>query len=174
MRKMFFIVMVMALPCGARAQSTPPIKMGLWRGTTVMTMTGLQLPPETAARLKAMGRTAPGSEPTTTEMESCLTSEKWKEMLTGTQGKENCKYTTTKMDFKGMSADMVCAAESGGAAKGHLEMNFLSPEKVHGTVHMEVTSQRQPQPILMNITVDNTYEGSDCKGISPEDPKVIR
>jgi hypothetical protein len=174
MKKMFFIVMVMALPCVARAQSTPPIKMGLWHGTTVMTMTGLKLPPETSARLKAMGRQGPGSEPTTTEMESCLTSEKWKEMLAGTQAKENCKYTTTKMDSKGISADMACSVESGGTAKGHLEMNFLSSEKVHGTVHMEVTSQRQPQPILMDIMVDNTYEGPDCKGISPEDPKVIR
>jgi len=173
-RKMFFIVMMMALPWGAMAQSAPPIKMGLWHGTTVMTMTGIQLPPETAARLKAMGKQAPGSEPTTTEMESCLTSEKWKEMLAGTQAKENCKYTTTKMDSKGMSADMVCAVESGGTAKGHLEMNFLSSEKVHGTVHMEVTSQRQSQPILINITVDNTYAGADCKGISPEDPKVVR
>jgi hypothetical protein len=174
MKNMLLIAMAMALPCGAMAQSVPPIKMGLWHGTTVMTMTGIQLPPETAARLKAMGRQAPGSEPTTTELESCFTSEKWKEMLAATQGKENCKYTTTKIDSKGVSADMVCSVEDGGTAKGHLEMNFLSSEKVHGTVHMEVPSQRQPQPILMDITVDNIYEGSDCKGISPEDPKVIR
>jgi hypothetical protein len=78
------------------------------------------------------------------------------------------------MDSKGISADMACSVESGGTAKGQLEMNFLSSEKVHGTVHMEVTSQRQPQPILMDITVYNTYEGPHCKGISPEDPKVIR
>jgi hypothetical protein len=166
-------MVVMAAP-GAMVAQSAPIKMGLWHGKSVSTMSGLELPPDVVARLKAMGRPVPGSEPTTTETESCLTPEKWKEMLTKSQDRENCSYSNMKVDSSGMSGDMECATARGGTTKGHMQMNFVSPEKVHGTVHMEVISARRPQPILMDMTIDSTYEGADCKGISPDDPKVIR
>jgi len=173
MKKLLFTITALAaMPCTGVAQSAP-IKMGLWHGKVVSTMTGLQFPPEVVARLKAMGRPVPGSEPTTTETESCLTPEKWKEMLAKTQSRENCHYSNLKVDSSGMSGDMVCASQRGSSAKGHMEMNFVSSEKVHGTVHMEVVSTERPQPILMDMTIDSTYEGADCKGISPDDPKVV-
>jgi hypothetical protein len=43
----------------AQAQTAPPVKMGLWKTTSVMTTSGFQLPPDVAARMKAMGR-SPG------------------------------------------------------------------------------------------------------------------
>ncbi|HEX2918051.1 MAG TPA: DUF3617 domain-containing protein, partial [Edaphobacter sp.] len=150
-----------------------PIKRGLWHGKAVSTMTGLELPPDVVARLKAMGRPVPGSEPTTTETESCLTPEKWKEMLAKTQNRENCSYSNIRVDSSGMSGDMECTTGRGGTSRGHLQMNFVSPEKVHGTVHMEATSAQRPQPIVVDMTIDSTYEGADCKGISPDEPKVI-
>ena len=72
-----------------------------------------------------------------------------------------------------MSADLVCTSERGGSGKGHMQVNFLSSEKVHGTMHMEMITQRQPQPIVMDMTFDSTYQGADCKGVSPDSPKVI-
>jgi len=54
-----------------------------------------------------------------------------------------------------------------------MEMSFVSTEKVHGTMHMEIVSERQPQPIVMDMTIDNTYQGADCKGVSPDTPKMI-
>jgi hypothetical protein len=158
---------------GTAVAQPAPIKMGLWHGKVVSTMSGLELPPDVVARLKAMGRPVPGSAPTTTETESCLTPEKWKEMLTKSQDRENCRYDNLKVDSSGMSGDMECTTAR-GTTKGHMQMNFVSPEKVHGTVHMEVTSARRPQPVLMDMTIDSTYEGADCKGISPDEPKVIR
>jgi hypothetical protein len=158
---------------GTAIAQSAPIKMGLWHGKAVSTMTGLELPPDVVARLKAMGRPVPGSEPTTTETESCLTPEKWKEMLAKSQERENCSYKNLKVDSSGMSGDLECTTARGGTTKGHLQMNFLSSEKVHGTVHMEVISAQRPQPILMDMTIDSSYEGTDCKGISPDEPKVI-
>jgi hypothetical protein len=38
---------------------------------------------------------------------------------------------------------------------------------------MEMMTQRQPEPIVIDMTFDSTYQGSDCKGISPDTPKVI-
>jgi hypothetical protein len=164
---------VMMTPCVAQAPSTPPIKMGLWQGTTVSKMTGLQVPPEVAEKMKAMGHPVPGAEPRTMETQSCLTPEKWKEMFTKQQERENCKIENLKQDSSGMSADMVCNSERGGSGKGHMEVNFISSEKVRGTIHMEMVTQRQPEPIVMDMTFDSTYQGSDCKGISPDTPKVI-
>jgi hypothetical protein len=147
--------------------------MGLWQGTTVTKMTGLILPPDVVAKMKEMGRPVPGAEPRTMEMQSCLTPEKWKEMLSKAQSNESCKVTNLKQDSSGMSADVTCESARGGGGKGHLEMNFLSTEKVHGTMHMEMMTGRQPQPIVMDMTIDSVYQGADCKGVSPDTPKMI-
>lgn len=162
-----------AVSCWAQAPA-PPVKMGLWHGTTVTKMTGLQLPPEVVERMKQMGRSVPGSEPKTIETESCLTPEKWKEMFTKlNEDREDCKIENLKQDSSSMSADIVCNMQRGGNGKGHIQVNFLSSEKAHGTMHMEMVTQRQPQPIVIDTTFDSTYQGSDCKGVSPDDPKVI-
>ncbi|WP_035347279.1 DUF3617 domain-containing protein [Edaphobacter aggregans] len=170
----FAMTAVMMAPCVAQAPSAPPVKMGLWSGTTVTKLTGLQLPPEVLEKLKAMGKPVPGSEPRTIETESCLTAEKWKEMFTKLQqDREGCKVENLKQDSSSMSADMVCDSVRGGTGKGHVQVNFLSTEKVHGTMHMEMMAQSQPQPIVVDVTFDNTYQGADCKGISPDTPKMI-
>jgi hypothetical protein len=67
---------------------------------------------------------------------------------------------------------MACQT-SAGSSTGHVQMNFLSTEKVHGTMHVEAVTSRQAQPIIMDMIIDSTYAGADCKGISPDTPKVI-
>ncbi len=172
MKKIFCSMSLIAAACVAQAPA-PPVKMGLWQGTIVTRMSGLQLPPEVAERMRQMGRLVPGSEPKTIETQSCLTAEKWKEMFAKPPETESCKVENLKQDAGGMSADIVCASPSGGGGKGHVEMNFLSSEKVHGTMHMEITPSRQPQPIVMDTTYDSTYQGADCKGVSPDTPKIM-
>src|ERR1700754_3404758 len=103
----FAMTAVVMAPCVAQAPSTPPVKMGLWQGTTVSKMTGLQLPPEVAEKMKAMGRPVPGAEPRTIETQSCLTPEKWKDMFTKlNEDREDCKIMNLKQDTSRMSADM--------------------------------------------------------------------
>jgi Protein of unknown function (DUF3617) len=149
--------------------------MGLWESTIVTKMTGLQIPPDVAERLKAMGRPVPGAEPRTIVTQSCLTPEKWQEMFTRSQQqRENCKLTNLKQDSSQMSADMECDPPGGGSAKGHIQINFVSQEKVHGISHIEAVSDRQPQPIVLDTTFDSTFQGSDCKNISPDSPKIVR
>lgn len=168
---------LLACCTAALAQQAPPVRMGLWDSTHVTTMTGLQLPPGVAEKLKAMGRPVPGAEPTRVESQSCLTPEKWKEMLTRTNDQRSCTLTNLQQSSSGMSADITCTPSSSGrgsaTAHGHMQMNFVSPEKVHGTVHTEVVRAENPQPIVMDMTVDSTWQGADCKGISPDTPKVI-
>ena len=59
------------------------------------------------------------------------------------------------------------------SSKGHIEAAFESQEKINGKVHMEITTARQPQPIVMDMTFESLYQGSDCKGISPDSPKIL-
>ncbi|HEU4636565.1 MAG TPA: DUF3617 domain-containing protein [Edaphobacter sp.] len=172
MKTLAWLLAAVSIPAAAVAQSAP-IKMGLWHGKTVSTIKGLELPPDVVARLKAMGRPVPGGEPTTTETESCLTPEKWREMLAGPRAHENCSYSNMKSDSSGMSGDVECTSGRGDVSKGHIQMNFVSSEKVQGTMHVETTSARRPQPMLIDMTIDSTYEGADCKGISPDSPKVV-
>jgi hypothetical protein len=61
-----------------------------------------------------------------------------------------------------------------GSSKGHVDATFASQEKMNGKMHMEITTARQPQPIVMDGTFESVYQGADCKGISPDSPKIVR
>jgi len=146
--------------------------MGLWETTTVSKVSGFQVPPEVAERMKAMGRSIAGSEPRTTLLQGCLTPEKWKEGIARAQQNQDCQMKNLKQDSSGMSGDIDCKSER-GSSTGHMQFTFISPEKTHGTIHMEIVTERQPQPIVMDIALDSVYQGSDCKGISPDSAKIV-
>ena len=177
MKRELCLAAVMVAGLGAmRAQDAPvppAVKMGLWQNTATNTMTGLQIPPDVAAKLQAMGKPVPGSTPRTIVTQSCLTPDKWQKSFADMQQNKNCQFTNVHQSAKGMSGDMVCTTP-GGASKGHLEASFASLEKMNGKMHMEVTTARQSQPIVMDMTFESVYQGEDCKGISPDSPKIIQ
>ena len=103
---------------GAQDAPVPPaVKMGLWQNTATNTMTGLQIPPDVAAKLQAMGKPVPGSTPRTIVTQSCLTPDKWQKSFADMQQNKNCQFTNVHQSAKGMSGDMVCTTP-GGASKG--------------------------------------------------------
>ena len=154
------------------AQQAPPVKMGLWQTTSTSTMTGFQLPPGVAEKMKQMGREVPGATPTTTTIQSCVTKEKWDEAFARPQQRENCTSNFTKRDATGITGTIACQTPR-GSSKGTVNVTFAGDEKAHGTMHLETVTERQPQPIIMDITYDSVYQGSDCKGIQPGDAKVV-
>ena len=176
MRKEIYLavaVLAGSMKVGAQDTPTPPaVKMGLWQNTATNTMTGLQLPPDVVAKLQAMGRPVPGSAPRTIVTQSCVTPETWQKSFTDMQQNKNCQFTNVHQSATGMSGDMVCTT-SDGSSKGHLDAKFASQEKMNGKMHMEITTARQSQPIVMDVTFDSVYQGADCKGVSPDSPKVI-
>jgi hypothetical protein len=177
MKREFCLAMaVLAGAVGVLAQDVlapPAVKMGLWQNTSTNTMTGIQLPPDVVAKMQAMGRPVPGMTPTTTVTQSCLTPEKWQKSFGNMQQSKDCQFTNVHQSASGMSADMVCVTE-GRTSKGHIEATFESQEKASGKVHLEVATARQPQPIVMNMTFESAYQGADCKGISPDSPKIVQ
>jgi hypothetical protein len=60
-----------------------------------------------------------------------------------------------------------------GSSKGHIVATYSGQEKVNGKVHMEVAAESQTEPIVMDLSFESVYQGSDCKGISPDSPKVV-
>ena len=174
-KELCFTVVMLALPGVALAQtSTPPVKMGLWQTTNVSTMTGFQIPPEVAARLQAMGRQVPTGQPHTTITQSCLTPEKWQKMFSDMQQSKECQFSNQHQTSTGFSSDMACKSSDGRHnSTGHMEVNFVSAEKMQGKVHAEVVSESQPKPIVMDMTFDSAYQGEDCKGISPDSGKIV-
>lgn len=176
MRTSLFLA-VLAIPAVMAAQPTsaPPIKMGLWQNTNVVSVKGLHIPPDVAARLKAMGRPVPTEEPRTVVVDSCITPEKWKEMFSNMQQGKNCKYSNLHQDSSGISTDIACSSEDGKrTTAGHFDLRVLSQEKTHGQGKMTSMLPSQPNPIIVDMTIDGVYLGSDCKGISPDSPKVVQ
>ena len=172
LRSLCLLPLVVTLAAAAQTQTTPPIKMGLWKTSSTITTSGFQLPPEVAARMKASGRD-PG-QPRTVNTLSCLTAEKWKKVFDPTQHDQHCQFTNQQQSSSSMSADMACSSGAGAHnATGHMAMTFDSTEKMHGKFHMEVNSQSQPHPILIDNTFTGVYQGSDCQGISPDTPKLL-
>jgi hypothetical protein len=155
--------------------SEPPVKMGLWQTKVTSTMTGFQIPPDVAARLKAMGRPVPGAEPQTVVSQSCLTPGKWKEMFSHMQRNHDCQFTNEHQSSTGMSADMACKSSDGRTSStGHIAVSFTSSEKMTGKVHAETVRQSQPQPIVMDMSFESAYQGKNCQGISPDSPKIVQ
>jgi Protein of unknown function (DUF3617) len=169
---LYTLVSLTALSVVSHAQSAPPVKMGLWQSTVVSTMTGIQLPPDVIEKMKAAGRPIPGSTPQTTVTQSCLTPEKWNQAWQHAQQRGDCQNTNLKQDASGMSVDIACKTER-GASTGHMQISFVSAEKVHGTTHLQMASGRSPQPIVMDFIIDSVFQGADCKGISPDDARVV-
>ena len=175
-RELCLVMVVLTGSVAALAQDviTPPaVKMGLWQNNITNTMSGLQLPPDVLAKLQAAGRPVPGAAPRTFVTQSCMTADSWQKSFTDMQLKQNCQFTNVHQSAAAMSGDMSCTSADGTSSKGHMEATFASQEKMNGKVHMEISTARQSQPILMDMTFESVYQGADCKGISPDSPKIV-
>lgn len=161
---------VTAPPPSSALLAPPPIKMGLWKTTTTSAIAGLQIPPEVAAKMQAMGRSF--GQPQTVNTLSCITPEKWKQIFNH-QRDQNCQLSNQQQSSSGMSADITCTSSRGPETTGHIDMTFDSDSQMHGKMHMTVNTQSQPQPMNIDTTMQSTYQGADCQGVSPDSPKVV-
>jgi Protein of unknown function (DUF3617) len=177
LKQVFFVVAILGFLGVALAQTVepPPIRMGLWQTTTTSTISGIQIPPDVAARMQAMGRSLPMGQPQTTVTQSCATPEKWKDMFRHLHRQGNCEFNNEHLTSSSLSADLSCKSPNGRySSSGHIDVRFVSEEKVHGKAHVVTVMESQPQPIVSDMSFDSAYQGSDCKDVSPDSAKVIR
>lgn len=159
----------------SHAQSAPPVKMGLWEATIHHTMTGLTLPPEVIARLKAAGRPMPGDD-STTVTQSCLTPAEWKKGFEDARQNSDCTRTNMVENSHQLSFDMTCKTPNRpGSTTGHMEMFFDNPEHTHGTMHMTSTQMNQQgSTVNMTMKIEGHFISSNCGDIKPGEPKILR
>ena len=175
----------------AHAQSSNPIKAGLWE-TTITTNMQMQLPPEVQARIDAMtpqqqammkanmpaGMGGMGSgAPVTTTTHSCSTGQSVQDLMNQAQQKGNqCKLTNQTQTATGMSFDIVCTMQQ-GTAKGHSSFTMVDSDHVNGTTHLtaNMSGGRSGGTTSMNMdsTVAAHYLGSDCGSVAPNSAVVI-
>jgi hypothetical protein len=178
MRKQIISVVAVLGSLGVALAQTvepPPIKMGLWQSTITSTISGIQIPPDVAARMKAMGRPLPTGQPRTMVTQSCATPEKWKDMFRDLRRQGQCQFRNEHLTSSSLTADLACKSPDGSySSSGHIDVSFVSEEKLHGKVHVEMIMESQPQPIVSDMSFDSAYQGADCHGISPDSAKIIR
>lgn len=162
-----------------RAQTgPPPVKMGLWEATVTQTMTGLQLPPGVAEKLKEMGRPAPDA-PKTSVYQTCMTPEQWNKNMSEMQTQnKNCTRTNVVENSHKTSFDMTCQSsrpgENSPGSTGRMEMVYESPEKTHGTMTMKhVETGAQAGPVDVVIRMQTRFLSSNCGDLKPGESKPL-
>jgi hypothetical protein len=176
------LLLALALCClagvVAKAQempATPPVKMGLWETTITNTIGGIQIPPDIAAKMQAMGRPVPGSTPQTVVTHSCMTKDEWAKGFEKMNSNESkCTYSNRTITSEKISFDMSCASERGGVFTGNFEMLIADDEHTHGTAHMKGAMGPNGQPMTIDTTLSAHFLAADCGDIKPGEAKTIQ
>jgi len=174
------------LTSAAFAQSSSPIKAGLWE-TSITTNMQMQLPPEVQARIDAMTPQQQaivrgtarmgGGAPITTTTRSCSTGQSVQDLMNQAQQKgSDCKLTNQTQTGNSMSFDVSCTMPQ-GTANGHSSFTMADSDHVSGTSHLtaKVTGGRSNGTTTMNMdtTLTSHYLGSDCGTVAPNTAVVV-
>lgn len=142
-------------------------RVGLWSVTISMGGSALampdlsRLPPEAAARMKAMGMSMNGNSITT---QHCMTAQ---EVATDTphldaNNSEDCSMSNVAHHGNSMSADMACH----GNFKGSGHMQFTYNSDTHYSGELTMTGSVNGQPISREQKFDGHWVSADCNGIT--------
>jgi hypothetical protein len=162
---------------GARAQSTLPVKQGLWETQTTVT-NQMSLPPDLEAKIaampaaqQAMVRQNMGGKPTSSTIQSCIASQATMDQFLNSQQQRTgmkCTFTNRQQTATGTSFDTSCTMQQGTAA-GHSQFTFVDDEHVTGQTHMTVnmTSAKGSAQSTIDSTMSMKYVGADCGSVKP-------
>lgn len=170
------LAMCATFAAGAQSTTPPPVKMGLWETTVTSQMSGFQLPPDVVARLKAMGRSAPGG-PHTAVSQGCLTPEEWQKSMEkmSQPASGDCTITHRQMETRKFSVDVSCKSEHGGTTTGHWEIQATDDEHSHGSGHMASDAAGpNGQHFTMDMTINSHFVSASCGDVKPGSAKIIR
>ncbi|HKD47359.1 MAG TPA: DUF3617 domain-containing protein [Rhizomicrobium sp.] len=142
-------------------------RVGLWSVTITMGGTApampdlSKLPPEVAARMRAMGMSTNGNSITT---QHCMTAQ---EVATDTphidsNNSDDCTVSNVMHQGNAMSADMSCRGNFKGS--GHMQFTYDSDSHYAGQLTM--TGTVNGQPISREQKFDGHWLSADCKGIT--------
>lgn len=159
----------------ASAQTTPPVKMGLWQSTETTLISGFSLPPQVAAELKRLGRSLPDQTPHTAVYESCLTPTSWQKQLglANPPHNQDCVTSNRKSSASETSFDITCKGRT-YTATGHWDVTFPDREHMHGVGKMSGGATAPgAQPISTNTTFDSHFVSASCGDVQPGSSKIL-
>lgn len=142
-------------------------KVGLWNVTLTMSgaMPGMpdmsNMPPEAAARMKAMGMSMNGN---TMTMKHCMTAAEVSADIPQMMSHRDraCTFSHLQQSGNRISADMTCTKDFEGT--GHLQFMFDGDTHYSGEVTMSGMSHGQP--FNRDQKIDAHWVSADCGGVS--------
>ena len=166
-RKAVWITIALLAAASAQAQTSKP---GLWETTATTNVENgpqrPQIPPETLAKMKAMGVKMPGMDGNVIKSKSCIT----KEMIDkfgGAQPHEGCEVTNMKRTDSTMTADMTCSGQLTGT--GTVQATRVDADHTKTTVHFKGTNM-VGRTIEWTMDSTATYLGPSCGEVQPGHP----
>jgi hypothetical protein len=168
------LLVLVAAPLLAHAQTTPPIKPGLWQVQSERELNGQKapdpmermknLPPEARKQMEAMMKkrgmdVSEGGGQKVCHTRESLDQGRWK------GDSERCKTDVTSRSASAWKWRSVCTQpefEMDGEAQ------FANPENY--TVKTLMSSQRDGKPQTMRMTVTARWIGADCGDLKPMQP----
>ncbi|MGQ0619181.1 MAG: DUF3617 domain-containing protein [Panacagrimonas sp.] len=148
------------------AQADIQQKPGLWEGSVKMDLSSVManLPPETAAQMKAMGIEMPTG--TAIKTQFCLTPEQAAKNVVPqvTDAQSGCSVTDSRRSGDTLTASVHCD----GAMKGDggMEVKLGSPESYTGTMRFSGLSD-QGLALEMNNEFSGRWVSASCGSVKP-------
>ena len=137
-------------------------RAGLWEGSSTTQMTGMKLPPEVLAQMKAHGGAAAAQAQTYTTR-FCMTQADVNNDQPPPASNRDCKVANAKISGNTYSADMVCSGRT--QANGHMTVTYDSDTHYSGRMSMAMNGGGQP------MTMSSSFEGkwlqADCGKVKP-------
>ena len=150
----------------------PPIKMGLWEMTTVITTT---YPPSMASIM--MQAAGPSGKPMTTTDKMCFTTEMWEASLGLKPKSKGCTISKRDLSGKTLAVSMTCDFGGGTSMALDSSETFDSTETMHGTAHavtMYGASVAGGGKSVSDSTTTAKFVSSDCGSVKPIRPAGSR
>jgi len=139
-------------------------KVGLWQITTKMDMGNVmaQIPPEQAAKMKAMGIHIPNNNSFT--VTHCMTADEVAmdklPKLSRPGHESDCDMQNLKTSGQTVSADMVCHGKD-VQGTGHFALTYDSAEHYAGKMTMNMVTNGQP--MSSTTSFEAHWISADCK-----------
>jgi len=138
-----------------QAQS-PPLKMGLWRFTTVLKT----LDPKSDVLKTSAGQW-------------CATLNGWQKFYPKIEQSDTCVWTNVRHTETEVSGNSVCTTDHGSIVT-HSRMDFMISDRSHGMFHTIYTIQRGSKSITEENTTESFYLGDDCKDLASDTMKITK
>ena len=147
----------------AQLPSSPPIRLGLWESTVNTKVTGIDMPP-------ALAKMA-GLDSRDSRVQVCITPETWQKAVANSRDQKDCVRSNEHYTGHTYSFDLSCRS---GRQTGHSESVFDSDESGHSTTTLVMDQGNGRAQMHVDATSQSHFVSSDCGGVTPDKPKLIK